>query len=243
MLTKQRLILIFIGILAIGSARASSFSTDTFKTKEGGNLIITFIKHGSLMLSYKGKIIQVDPVSMYADYSVFPKADIVLLTHEHGDHLDKSALQAVDKEGTILITNQASRDILGKGIVMRNGETLAPVDYMKLEAVPAYNYTEGREQFHPKHRDNGFIVTLGGTRIYIAGDTEDIPEMKEIKDIDIAFLPVNQPYTMTVEQAVTATGMFSPAVLYPYHYGETPIEQLADKLKNSNTEVRIREMQ
>ena len=114
---------------------------------------------------------------------------------------------------------------------------------MTIEAVPAYNTTPGREKYHPRHRDNGYILTLGGTRIYISGDTEDIPELADLKDIDIAFLPVNQPYTMTVQQAVHAAEMFSPKILYPYHYGDTKVEEIKEKLKNSNIDVRIREMQ
>lgn len=234
--------LMLIFLASAGAINASSFKTDTFKTGNGSELIITFFKHSSLMLSYNGNVIHVDPVSMYADYTSVPKADIILLTHEHGDHLDKKALQQVEKTGTILITNQASRDILGKGVVMKNGDKAAPTDYLKLEAVPAYNYTEGRTQFHPRHRDNGFVLTLDDLRIYIAGDTEDIPEMKNLKEIDIAFLPVNQPYTMTIDQAVNAVKLFSPRIVYPYHCGNTPVQQLADKLTDSNTEVRLRDM-
>ncbi len=112
-----------------------------------------------------------------------------------------------------------------------------------IEAVPAYNTTPGREQFHPRHRDNGYILTIDGLRIYIAGDTEDIPEMKNLKNIDIAFLPVNQPYTMTVTQAVNAANMFLPKILYPYHFGNTNVKQLKEALKNSGIEVRLRKME
>lgn len=224
-------------------AAADSFATDKFKTKDGGELEITFIKHGSLMLTYNGHHIQVDPVSDYADYSTFPKADVILITHEHGDHLDPKAISALEKTGTILIANEASQKILGKGISMKNGDQSQPTDYLTLQAVPAYNTTPGKEKYHPRHRDNGYILTLGGTRIYIAGDTEDIPEMKELKNIDIAFLPVNQPYTMTVPQAVHAAEMFSPKLVYPYHYGETKIDEMKEQLKNSPIEVRIRELQ
>lgn len=220
-----------------------TFETDKFTTKDGGELVITFIKHGSLQLTFNGHLIQIDPVSEYADYTTFPKADIILITHEHGDHLDAKAISHLEKEGTILITNEASSKILGKGTVMKNGDQLTPVDYMAIEAVPAYNTTPGREKFHPRHRDNGYVLTLGGTRIYIAGDTEDIPELKDRKDIDIAFLPVNQPYTMTVPQAIHAAEMFSPKVLYPYHYGDTKIEELKEGLKDSSIDVRIRQMQ
>lgn len=239
---KHRLVLLFMSLTLTGTAIAASLKTDTFKTQSGGELIITFIKHSSLMLSYNGNIIHVDPISQYVDYDALPKADIILLTHEHADHLDKVALQKVEKEGTILITNQASRDILGKGVVMKNGDKSAPTDYLKLEAIPAYNYTEGRTQYHPRHRDNGFVLTFDDLRVYIAGDTEDIPEMKKLKDINIAFLPVNQPYTMTIDQAVNAAKMFSPRILYPYHCGNTPVQQLADKLAGSSTEVRLRDM-
>lgn len=224
-------------------ASGKSFETDKFITKDGGELVITFIKHGSLELTFNGHHIQVDPVSEYADYSVFPKADIILITHEHGNHLDPKAISALEKNGTLLITNEASSRILGKGTVMKNGDKLTPVDYMDIEAVPAYNTTPGHEKFHPRHRDNGYILTLGGTRVYIAGDTEDIPELKELKDIDIAFLPVNQPYTMTVPQAIHAAKMFSPKVLYPYHYGDTKIEELKEGLKSSTIDIRIRQMQ
>lgn len=224
-------------------ASGKSFETDKFTTKDGGELVITFIKHGSLQLTFNGHNIQVDPVSEYADYTAFPKADIILITHEHGDHLDPKAIGAVEKESTILITNEAGSKILDRGTVMKNGDKLTPTNYLTLEAVPAYNTTPGREKFHPRHRDNGYILTLGGTRIYIAGDTEDIPELKDLKDIDIAFLPVNQPYTMTVPQAAHAAEMFSPQILYPYHYGDTKVEELKEKLKGSGVEVRIRGMQ
>ena len=126
---------------------------------------------------------------------------------------------------------------------MKNGDALQLEPDIKLEAVPAYN-TPGRDKFHPKGRDNGYILTLGGTRIYIAGDTEDIPELKQVKDIDIAFLPVNQPYTMTPEQAIRATRIIRPRILYPYHYGDTDINKVKDGLKDDKeTEVRIRALQ
>ena len=209
-------------------ASASNFASDSFKTKSGKELTITFIKHGSLMLTYDNHSIQVDPVSEYADYTTFPKADIILITHEHGDHLDPKA---------------NSQKKLGKGKVLKNGDTDTSISYMKIEAVPAYNTTPGRDKYHPRHRDNGYILTFDGLRVYIAGDTEDIPEMKDLKDIDIAFLPVNQPYTMTVPQAAKAAKMFSPKILYPYHYGDTKIGELKDALKGSGIDVRIRELQ
>ena len=240
---KLKILFLMCSLSVAFSISGKTFETDKFTTKDGGELVITFIKHGSLQLTFNGHLIQIDPVSEYADYTTFPKADIILITHEHGDHLDAKAISHLEKEGTILITNEAINKILGKGTVMKNGDQLTPVDYMAIEAVPAYNTTPGREKFHPRHRDNGYVLTLGGTRIYIAGDTEDIPELKDRKDIDIAFLPVNQPYTMTVPQAIHAAEMFSPKVLYPYHYGDTKIEELKEGLKDSSIDVRIRQMQ
>lgn len=236
--------MILMSILALTSVDGKLFESDSFKTKGGEPLKITFIKHGSLMLDFDGRILYVDPVSDYADYSQLPKADVILITHEHADHLDPKAIAAVEKAGTVLIANPASQEKLGKGRMMKNGDRLKPLPWLALEAVPAYNTTPGREIYHPKGRDNGYILTLGGSRIYIAGDTEETPQMDELKDIDIAFLPVNQPYTMTVQQAAHAAEVIRPRVLYPYHYGNTELKGLKEALKNSpQIDLRIRQLQ
>lgn len=242
---KIRFLLFVALIMSIGSMFAATYESDTFKTRNGDNLTIQFIRHGSLAITYKGHIIQVDPTGMFADYTAMPKADLILITHEHPDHLDAKAVAALTKPGTKIITNAASQKILGKGLVMKNGDKIKPESFVQIEAFPAYNTTAGREKFHPKGRDNGFILTIGGLRIYIAGDTEDIPEMKSLKKIDIAFLPVNQPYTMTVNQAINAAKIINPRVLYPYHYGDTPVREITEKLKTEvpKIEVRIRQMQ
>lgn len=221
-----------------------NFETDSFTAKNGKSLRITFFKHASLLLEYAGQKIFIDPVSDYADYTQQPKADFILITHEHHDHFDPKAIAAIETNDTKIIANPNCRNMLNKGQAMKNGDVLQLEPDIKLEAVPAYNTTPGRDKFHPKGRDNGYILTVGGTRIYIAGDTEDIPEMKQLKDIDIAFLPVNQPYTMTPEQAIRATKMIQPRILYPYHYGDTDINKVKDGLKNDKaTEVRIRALQ
>ncbi len=225
----------------------TSYESEAFLTDSCAPVKITLIKHGTLALSYKGIWIQVDPVGEYGkhtDYATeFPKADVILVTHEHGDHLDKSAIDALLKSdsGTALYTNARCVEALGFGTALANGESAQLPDGISLDAVPAYNYTEGRTQFHPKGRDNGFILTIDGLRIYIAGDTEDIPEMALVKDIDVAFLPVNQPYTMTVEQCVNAVKMFAPKVLIPYHFGKTDISPLPGLLPG--TTVLLRNMQ
>ena len=227
------------------SKPTTQYEVETFVTDSGIPVAITLIKHGTLVISYNGKTIHVDPVGGYGkptDYATeFAKADAILITHEHGDHFDKEAIDALYEDGkTEIVTNANCAQALGHGTAMSNGDTKTLFDEIKLEAVPAYNYTEGRTQFHPKGRDNGFVLTMDGLRIYIAGDTEDIPEMASIKDIDIAFLPVNQPYTMTVDQCVNAANMIAPKVLIPYHFSDTDLSGLPGQLPQ--IKVLIRQM-
>ncbi len=240
-----------IGAIAMATtlttaAFAATRETDTFKTTEGKTVTITAIKHASLRIQYDGLEIQVDPVAKYApetDYSKFPKADVILVTHEHFDHFDRGAIAALKKDGTQVFANPAVQKMLGSGTALTNGEQRVIAKGIKLDAVPAYNTTPGHTQFHPKGRDNGYVLTMGGLRIYIAGDTEDIPEMVNLKDIDVAFLPCNQPYTMTPEQVAKAARTIKPKVLFPYHYSQTPIKQVADHLAGSGIDVRIRNYQ
>lgn len=229
-------------LLAASSLWAQTqFETDVFTLKEG-TLKITFIGHGTLLLDYNGRIIHVDPVSQEADYTKLPKADLILITHEHGDHLDEKAVGRLTKEGTQIITNEASAKKLAGAIVMHNGEQKT-IQGVKIEAVAAYNTTAGRDRFHPKGRDNGYILTFTDKRVYIAGDSENTPEMKALKDIFIAFLPMNQPYTMTPEQVAEAAKAFRPQILYPYHYGDTDTGLLPALLKDTpGIEVRIRKL-
>ncbi len=222
-------------------------SMDTFKTKSGKELTFHPIKHASMAITYDGREMQVDPVIKGAqpvtDYTQWPKADFIFITHEHFDHLDKEAVAQLSKASTVIVTNPNSAEILGKGTVMRNGDKLRVADDIMVYAVPAYNTTEGHLQFHPKGRDNGFILEIDGLRIYIAGDTEDIPEMADIKDIDVAFMPCNQPYTMTPAQLRRAADMVRPKVLYPYHFGQTPVDEMVRALDGTGIDVRIRDFQ
>ena len=217
--------------------------TDHFPTS-GGDLEITFLGHGSLLFTYSGMYIYLDPFSRVADYSNLPKADILLITHEHGDHLDPDAIQKIITENTsVVLTELAARQMDGD-FVMRNGDSQT-VKGIHVQAVPAYNQVHKRGDgtpFHPKGDGNGYTLTFGDRRVYIAGDTEDIPEMKTLQDIDIAFLPMNLPYTMTPEMAAEAARSFNPKVLYPYHFGETDTSILQNLLKGSGIEVRIRKM-
>lgn len=215
---------------------------DSFTTA-GGDLRITFIGHGSLMLSFGGKIINVDPFGSQTDYSKLPKADLVLITHEHRDHLDPKALDAVRTDKTAVVLNGAASKTVPGGTVMRNGE-VKTVEGLRIEAVPAYNIVNKRPDgtpFHPKGEGNGYILTFGDKRVYIAGDTENTPEMKALRNIDIAFLPMNLPYTMTPEMVADAAKAIRPKVLYPYHYGDTDPERLVKLLAGEKgIEVRIR---
>ena len=211
----------------------TTYEVVRFFTPGGKKVDITLIKHASLAIDYSGFSIQADPVSGLSkptDYArEFPKADLILVTHEHFDHFDKEAIAALGGgEGTTssIVTNSRCAGMLGLDSFIANGDELTVRDDIRIEAVPAYNITEGHLQFHPKGRDNGYVLTLDGLRIYIAGDTEDIPEMSGLKDIDIAFLPVNQPYTMTVGQCVNAAKTIRPKVLIPYHFSETDITSL-----------------
>ena len=225
-------------------AMDNAYTTDTFKTPGGKEVVITAIKHASLRIQFDGLEIEIDPVGAKCapatDYSTFPKADIILVTHEHFDHFDRNAIEALSKGETELFSNLSVRRMLGIGTDLANGESNKLDNGVVIDAVPAYNTTPGRDQFHPEGRDNGYVLTLDGLRIYIAGDTEDIPEMADLKDIDIAFLPCNQPYTMTPEQVAKAAKTIKPKVLFPYHYSETPVKKVADLLAGSGIDVRIR---
>lgn len=206
-------------------------------------LSITFLGHASLMFDFNGTIIYVDPVQQYANFDTMPKADLILITHNHSDHLDKGAIAKIQKKGTKFILNKASFDELKEGTVLANGQSWEGLG-IKVDAVPAYNTTPGHTQYHPKGRDNGYVLTLSGKRVYIAGDTEDIPEMANLKNIDIAFLPMNQPYTMTPEQVAHAVKMIKPKIVYPYHYGDTDPNKLVALLADMpQVEVRIRDLQ
>ena len=252
MITKTLLPIVtfmsMLSFLGCNKPQEAKYPTDRLTTRDGKELTLTFFGHASLAIEADGEHIYVDPVSKYADYASLPKADLILITHSHYDHLDSAAIAALATPQTTIICDQTSGETLNGNVqIMKPGETLQPRPYLNIEAVPAYNITEGHLQFHPREREDcGYILTIGGSRIYIAGDSENTTEMKSLRDIDVAFLPVNQPYTMTVEQAVDAVNAIRPTIFYPYHYGEvevtTDVNALAEALKGV-TEVRIRPME
>jgi len=227
------------------AAANDEYEVDTFHTS-AGELTIYFLGHGTLYFEFGDMVIHVDPIYRYADYTEMPKADLILVTHEHGDHLDKTAIADLTKKNTVIILTEECKKTVEAGQVMKNGDTQTVQD-IKIEAVPAYNIVNKRQgdiPFHPKGEGNGYILTLGDKRIYIAGDTENTPEMKALTDIDIAFLPMNLPYTMSPEMVADAAKSFRPKILYPYHFGKTDTSKLVELLKDeADIEVRIRNMQ
>ena len=228
-----------------GGGSVPKYPTDIVQDKEGNDVKFTFFKHASFAIQIGERHIYNDPVAEYAEYSKLPKADLVLVTHSHYDHLDRAAIDDISTRKSIIVCDATSAEVFdGEAVVMAPGIKAQPWQGLIVEAVAAYNTTEGHTDFHPKEREDcGYVLELeSGLRIYIAGDTEPTPEMKALKDIDVAFIPVNQPYTMTVDQAVEAVKAIKPKIFYPYHYGEveevTDIERLKKELEGI-TDVRV----
>lgn len=203
-----------------------------------GKIKLYFLGHASLLLEFNQHNIYIDPWEKQADYSNFSKADLILITHEHQDHLDQQAITRLSTPNTEIWCNPAVRNLLNTGVALKNGDKKSWKGVV-IEAVPAYNTTAGRDKFHPKGRDNGYVLTFGDTRTYVAGDTEDIPEMKSLGKIYAAILPMNQPYTMTPEQVVNAVSFIKPSVIYPYHTTEKDVSSL-EKLLSGNKSVELR---
>jgi len=225
------------------SMNAQDFHKDIIPTN-GGDLTITFIGHGTLMFEYQDKVIHIDPWSQLADYSKLPKADAILITHEHGDHLDPKAIEQIEKEETQILLPKLALDQLGRGTLFENYQYKSAAG-IPVEAIPAYNTLGKRgngKPYHPKGDGNGYILSFYDVRVYVAGDTEIIPEMKNMQMINIAFLPMNLPYTMTPEMVAAAALVIKPKILYPYHFGDTQTEILVKLLLDSDIDVRIRAM-
>lgn len=212
----------------------------------GKELKLTFFAHASIAIEYEGRTIYVDPVQGNARYEELKKADMILVTHSHYDHFDMEAIENLQQSGThILLDKTSAEGFQGDCYTMLPGSVAEPYADIRVEAVAAYNTSESQLQFHPKEREDcGYILTLGNAvRIYISGDTEPTEEQRAIRDIDIAFICVNQPYTMKPEQAVEAVKALKPKIYYPYHYGQveepTDVEALK-KMLDSVCDVRIR---
>lgn len=237
-------LLAMVWVPAISSLAEGALEKDVIKTS-AGDVEITFVGHGTLMMTFGGKVIHIDPYSGLADYATLPKADLILITHEHSDHLDPKALGVCRTTNSVVVLTKTCAEKMPGGVVMTNGETRTFLG-VKVEAVPAYNIVNKQKNgqpWHPKGTGNGYVLTFGDRRIYVAGDTENTPEMKDLKVIDCAFVPIFLPYTMGLEEAVEGIKAFKPKVLYPYHFGDTDTAKLVEALKSSpDIEVRIRKM-
>ncbi len=223
---------------------ARPFETDVLETAEG-DLEIAFLGHGSLLFTHRRKRIYVDPFSRVADYALLPKADLVLITHDHRDHLDPDALADVRTSATEVVCPERCLERVPGGTPLRNGERRV-VQGVAIEAIPAYNILHLRENghpFHPRGDGNGYVIDFGDLRVLVAGDTENTPELRTLRGIDVAFLPMNLPYTMTPEMVAEVAAAIRPRILYPYHYGATVTSRLVELLKDHpEIEVRIRNL-
>ena len=244
---KTLLILLALGIIPLKPADMD-YTTDIFETS-GGDLAIGFIGHGTLLFEYNDMVIHVDPTMGEADYSAMPDADLILVTHHHGDHFDLTAIDYIRKQDCPVVMTRSCMDQLENfegAVIMKNGDSKT-IKGIPIQAVPAYNIIHKRpdgEAYHPKGIGNAYVLTFGDKKVLIGGDTENVPEIKALKDIDIAFLPMNLPYTMTPEMVADAARAMKPRLLYPYHYGNTDPEELVKLLKDEKgIVVRIRDLQ
>ncbi|WP_224244495.1 MBL fold metallo-hydrolase [Hyalangium gracile] len=217
-------------------------SGDAIPTAQG-DLIIHPINHATFAMAWGGKIIYVDPVGGAAPFEGLPRPDVIFVTDIHGDHLNADTLTAVAQTQTVIIAPQAVKDMLpaalqGATQVLANGATTT-VANIGVEAIPMYNITPERLQYHVKGRGNGYVLTFGGKRVYIAGDTEDIPEMRQLRDIEVAFVPMNLPFTMTVTQAADAVREFKPKIVYPYHSRGSDLNEFT-RLVGTDVGVEVR---
>lgn len=212
-------------LISCNSKEASKYAQDTFKADDGTSIIFTYYGHASIGIEALGKHIYVDPVGETIDWTGEPKADLILVTHDHFDHLDTNAVKIL----------AGKSDAYTKLAV---GTSIEPFDKISVEAVPAYNISPEQLAFHPKERgDAGYIITIAGKRIYVSGDTEDNEDVLSIRDIDIAFICCNKPYTMTVEQCANVVKAIRPEVFIPYHYGGTDIPTDLNALQESLKDV------
>ncbi len=244
-MNRMRVITAFLLLMLIWpltAVAAEVVKRDVLKTS-AGDVELLFIGHASLIMIFRGMVIHFDPYGKLADYGKLPKADLVFFTHDHNDHFDLKALESIQKKGTVVVLPPICSDKVPEGWIVENGETLT-VKGIEVRAVPAYNVLHKRETgqpYHPKGIGNGYVLTFGDKHVYVAGDTENLPEIKALKNIDCAFLPMSTPSTMTPAMLADAAKAFKPKILYPYHYGETDPAKLTALMRNTpGVEVRIR---
>ena len=249
MSTRRTLLLTLLACTAgallppVAGAQTPALTGDTIPTS-AGPVIIHPVNHASLVLGFKDQVIYVDPVGGAAKYAGLPRPTAVLLTHAHPDHLDVPTLEGIGAAKTPIVAPASVVSALSDSLrsaakAVANGASgeIAGVPYL---AVPAYNTTPERLKFHPKGENNGYVLQFGDKKIYIAGDTEDIPEMRALTGIDVAFVPMNLPYTMTEAQAADAVKAFRPKIVYPYHYKGSDPKKFAALVGNAS-DVRLRD--
>ena len=212
---------------------------------DNGDLVVQPINHATFAMSWDGQTIYVDPVGGAERFEGLPSPDLILITDVHGDHLDAATLEAVATADTMIVAPAAVVEGLPEGLssqaqTLANGAEISVLG-LNVEAVPMYNTTEDRLMYHENGRGNGYVLTVGGKRLYISGDTEDIPEMRALENIDVAFVCFNLPFTMTEAQAASAVVEFAPAVVYPYHYGESDVNMFAELVAEGGGEIEVRQ--
>ncbi len=226
-------------------------STVTEINTTESEVTINPISHGTLVLEYKNIVFYIDPVGGAEAFENQKKATLILVTDIHADHLNNETLEAISNDNSKIIVPIAVKEKLTetlkkKASVVSNFQSIdleIGDTKINIEAIPMYNLREEALKFHTKDRGNGYVLTLGDERVYISGDTEDIPEMRKLKDIDIAFVCMNLPYTMTVESAASAVLDFKPKQVYPYHYrgtkGLSDVGKFKDIVNDANPEIKV----
>jgi L-ascorbate metabolism protein UlaG (beta-lactamase superfamily) len=223
--------------LLLSAGTALCAAPEEFSTSAGPLQIIP-IQHASLIMKAGGKVVYVDPAQ--GSYDGLPQADYILITDIHGDHMAPAIVDKLRKPDTVILAPQAVAAQVKGCTVISNGQA-KDIGPFHVEAIPMYNLTPERQQYHSKGRGNGYVVTYGGKRIYFSGDTEGIPEMKALKNIDVAFVCMNLPYTMTAQEAADAVKAFHPAIVYPYHYRGQDLAVFQKALADTGIDVRLRD--
>ena len=246
---KLKIALSLLLSMAVAFAYAQRPVADREPVKTGDNIAIQPITHATFVLTYQGKNIYVDPTGGADAFKGITAPDMILITDIHGDHFDPKTIDAVNTAKAVIIAPQAVADKLpantdkSKLIILKNGDKTTQTSGITIEAIPMYNLPESATAMHTKGRGNGYVLTIGGKRVYISGDTADIPEMRDLKNIDVAFVCMNLPYTMDAATAAKAVVAFKPKVVYPYHYRgqDTNLFKTLVNAEDKNIDVRLRD--
>lgn len=243
----RSIIVLIAGLCAALSSNAQRATPDNIETSKGP-LTIQPVTHGTVVLQWNKHVIYVDPYGGVKGFEGIAPPDLVLITDIHGDHLNQETLDALDLSKAKIVVPQAVADQLpgalkSKAIVVSNGKTTDQAG-VHISAIPMYNLPEDADSKHTKGRGNGYVLELGGKHVYFSGDTEDIPEMRSLKNIDVAFVCMNLPYTMDINQAASAVLEFKPKIVYPYHYrgqgGLADVDGFRTLVSDGNKAIDVR---